>query len=384
MPAATPRSSPSCAGGPASTSSPRPGSITSASTDRPTGASGAVEDALADLFVADVDDGIDERDYSGPIVRRTAHPGGRRQGRRQPGRPSARDPPIFVAAAVAHRRTGVPILTHCEAGTGALEQIRAARRPRRPRRAHLLSHVDKVVDRGYHRELLATGAFVEYDQAFRWGDGPNGTLELIEWMVEDGLADRVVLGMDAARARATTASSVARPGSPGCSMGSRVALEARRRRRGHPPSAVRGQSSPCIRVRRGRSMSREPLLTSVVGSHARPSWFVSGIAAAERGEFGPVDLEEMLDDAVDLAIRDQEEAGVDIVSDGEMRRAGFFTAEFYRHVTGVGRAATRSTPRRRRRTTSSIASTWSSRSRHPTVSESSPTIATRPGARRGR
>ena len=43
----------------------------------------------------------------------------------------------------------------------------------------------------------------------------------------------------------------------------------------------------------------------------------------------------MLDDAVDLALRDQEEAGIDIVSDGEMRRAGFFTAEFYRHLTGV-------------------------------------------------
>ena len=77
------------------------------------------------------------------------------------------------------------------------------------------------------------------------------------------------------------------------------------------------------------------LLTSVVGSHARPSWFVSGIDAAERGEFGPADLAEMLDDAVDLAIRDQEAAGIDIVCDGEMRRAGFFTAEFYRHLTGV-------------------------------------------------
>ena len=43
----------------------------------------------------------------------------------------------------------------------------------------------------------------------------------------------------------------------------------------------------------------------------------------------------MLDDAVDLALRDQEEAGIDVVSDGEMRRAGFFTAEFYRHLTGV-------------------------------------------------
>jgi 5-methyltetrahydropteroyltriglutamate--homocysteine methyltransferase len=79
----------------------------------------------------------------------------------------------------------------------------------------------------------------------------------------------------------------------------------------------------------------DALRTSVVGSHARPSWFVSGIDAAERGEFGPADLAEMLDDAVDLALRDQEDAGIDLVTDGEMRRAGFFTAEFYRHVTGV-------------------------------------------------
>ena len=82
-------------------------------------------------------------------------------------------------------------------------------------------------------------------------------------------------------------------------------------------------------------MSHEALLTSVVGSHAHPGWFVAGIAAAERGEFGPADLAEMLDDAVDLAIRDQEAAGLDVITDGEMRRAGFFTAEFYRHLTGV-------------------------------------------------
>ena len=79
----------------------------------------------------------------------------------------------------------------------------------------------------------------------------------------------------------------------------------------------------------------EPLLTSVVGSHAHPGWFAHGIAAAERGEFGPADLAELLADGVDLAIRDQGRAGIDVISDGEMRRAGFFTAEFYRHLTGV-------------------------------------------------
>jgi 5-methyltetrahydropteroyltriglutamate--homocysteine methyltransferase len=77
------------------------------------------------------------------------------------------------------------------------------------------------------------------------------------------------------------------------------------------------------------------LLSGVVGSHARPSWFVSGLDAAHRGEFGPVDLDEMYEDAVDSAIRDQEAAGIEVVSDGEMRRAGFFTAEFYRHLSGV-------------------------------------------------
>lgn len=82
-------------------------------------------------------------------------------------------------------------------------------------------------------------------------------------------------------------------------------------------------------------MSHEELLTSVVGSHAHPGWFVAGVDAAERREFGPVDLAEMLDDAVDVAIRDQERAGIDVITDGEMRRAGFFTAEFYRHLTGV-------------------------------------------------
>jgi 5-methyltetrahydropteroyltriglutamate--homocysteine methyltransferase len=59
------------------------------------------------------------------------------------------------------------------------------------------------------------------------------------------------------------------------------------------------------------------------------------VVAAGRGELGPVDIAEVLDDAVDLALRDQEDSGIDVVSDGEMRRAGFFTAEFYRHLTGV-------------------------------------------------
>jgi phosphotriesterase-related protein len=107
--------------------------------------------------------------------------------------------PIFRAAAATHARTGVPIHTHCEAGTGALEQLRLLVDAGVQAACISLSHVDKVVDRGYHRELLSTGAFAVYDQAFRWGDAPNGTVTLLEWAVEDGHAGQVMLGMDAAR-----------------------------------------------------------------------------------------------------------------------------------------------------------------------------------------
>lgn len=77
------------------------------------------------------------------------------------------------------------------------------------------------------------------------------------------------------------------------------------------------------------------LTTSVVGSGAHPGWLELAIAAADRGDLGPIDIDEVLDDAVDTALRDQEDARIDVVTDGEMRRAGFFTAEFYRHLTGL-------------------------------------------------
>ncbi len=77
------------------------------------------------------------------------------------------------------------------------------------------------------------------------------------------------------------------------------------------------------------------LTTSVIGSYAWPSWFITAVEAIKRGEYGPKDIEETLNDAVDLAVRDQEDAGVDVISDGEMRRLGFFTADFYGRLTGL-------------------------------------------------
>lgn len=79
-----------------------------------------------------------------------------------------------------------------------------------------------------------------------------------------------------------------------------------------------------------------PLIpTSVIGSYSWPSWLHLALGAANAETIGADDMHETQDDAVDTAIRDQEDAGVDIITDGEMRRVGFFTAEFYSHMTGL-------------------------------------------------
>jgi phosphotriesterase-related protein len=156
-------------------------------------------DEMADLFVADIEDGIDANDYSGPVVRRTTARAGVIKIAGSEDGLTSRDERVFAAAALAQVRTGAPILTHCENGFGALDQVAFLGAHGVDTSRIALSHVDKIVDRGLHRDLLSTGAFVEYDQSFRWGDRPNGTLQLLEWMAEDDLLDGIVLGMDGAR-----------------------------------------------------------------------------------------------------------------------------------------------------------------------------------------
>ena len=78
-----------------------------------------------------------------------------------------------------------------------------------------------------------------------------------------------------------------------------------------------------------------PLLpTTVIGSHAIPSWMWTAIKAIEAGEYGPTDQRETFDDAVKLAMLDQIEAGVDVITDGEMRR-WYFVQGFYDKMGGL-------------------------------------------------
>ena len=63
--------------------------------------------------------------------------------------------------------------------------------------------------------------------------------------------------------------------------------------------------------------------TFVVGSLPRPVWVRELIERRKRGEVSPAAAARMLDDAVPAAIRMQEAAGLDFVSDGEWRRESY-------------------------------------------------------------
>jgi len=75
------------------------------------------------------------------------------------------------------------------------------------------------------------------------------------------------------------------------------------------------------------------LPTSLVGSYAQPDWLIDRaklagrfpprVRARELWRVDPEWLEQAQDDATILAIRDQERAGLDIITDGEMRRESY-------------------------------------------------------------
>ena len=78
-----------------------------------------------------------------------------------------------------------------------------------------------------------------------------------------------------------------------------------------------------------------PLLpTTVIGSYAMPSWLWTAVGEIEKGNYGRTDTQETFDDAVNIAILDQERAGVDIITDGEMRR-WYFVQSFYKRMEGI-------------------------------------------------
>lgn len=91
-------------------------------------------------------------------------------------------------------------------------------------------------------------------------------------------------------------------------------------------------------------MTERLLPTSAVGSYPQPDWLIDRAAlskqtpprtrAQELWRIDPQWLEQAQDDATRLAVRDQEVAGLDIITDGEIRRVSY-SSRFANALDGI-------------------------------------------------
>ena len=64
---------------------------------------------------------------------------------------------------------------------------------------------------------------------------------------------------------------------------------------------------------------------TVVGSWSRPPWLIQALRRWQDGEITKGEFDKVADEAVLLAIKYQEDAGTDIITDGEQRRDNFYS-----------------------------------------------------------
>lgn len=158
-------------------------------------------DALRELFIADLVEGVDRFDYTSPIVERTPHRAGVIKVATSGETPDARDLRNLEAAAGASVATGAPILTHCEGGRGATAQVERLTALGVPASAVILSHVDKSRDLPYLRDVAQSGAVLEFDQSLRdHAEGADGfSVRSIATLIAEGFGAQLVVGTDGAR-----------------------------------------------------------------------------------------------------------------------------------------------------------------------------------------
>lgn len=155
---------------------------------------------VADLVIADIEEGVDFHDYSGPIVRRSPACAGVIKVATGYGAISPLERTCLEAAAIASIETGCPINTHTEHGTVALEQAQFLIALGVPAERITLGHVQRNPDLWYHRKLCDLGCNLMYDGGNRVKYLPDSSrVELIRGMIQHGYADRITLGTDSGR-----------------------------------------------------------------------------------------------------------------------------------------------------------------------------------------
>jgi phosphotriesterase-related protein len=157
-------------------------------------------DDIAELVIADIYEGIDRHDYSGPTVERTNHKAGVIKIGTEYGTITAFERKCMEAAALASIETGCPINTHTTAGTCGLEQAEALISMGVSPHKIAIGHIQRNADIYVLRQILDTGVYLEIDGTSRLKYQPDSDRMMELRVLGDlGYGDRILLGTDSGK-----------------------------------------------------------------------------------------------------------------------------------------------------------------------------------------
>jgi 5-phospho-D-xylono-1,4-lactonase len=158
-------------------------------------------DQIARLLVAEIQEGLDKHSYNGPIVERVSAKAGVIKAGTSYGVITPFEKKAIQAVAMAQQATGAAVITHTQAGTMAMEQVKLFKEYGADLGKLVISHVQRNPDLHLHQRLVDTGVTLCYDGPARikyFSD--NVYAELINGLVKGGYQKQIVLSMDAGRA----------------------------------------------------------------------------------------------------------------------------------------------------------------------------------------
>ncbi|MDF1488640.1 phosphotriesterase family protein [Tessaracoccus caeni] len=155
---------------------------------------------IAELIIADITEGIDAHDYSGPIVDRTPYKAGVIKVATAYGKITTFERKCIEAAAIASIETGCPINTHTSAGTCGLEQAELMISLGVPADQIAIGHIQRNADIWYLTQILKTGVYLELDGTARLKYQPESNrIKEFRELGEAGFGDRLLLGTDSGK-----------------------------------------------------------------------------------------------------------------------------------------------------------------------------------------
>ncbi|MDQ7859200.1 MAG: phosphotriesterase-related protein [Armatimonadota bacterium] len=143
---------------------------------------------LADLMVKDLTEGIGESGVRAGIIGEIgAHLDYL----------TAQEERVLRAAARAQRATGAPLTTHASMYPVGLAQLEVLREENVDLARVIVGHCDTYLDPAYHRAVLRTGAYVQFDTIGRRHMNPDGRrADALVALVRDGWQRQLLLSSD--------------------------------------------------------------------------------------------------------------------------------------------------------------------------------------------